>query len=32
MYPARSSFREAAMRMLPTKLPEVLYGNASKLR
>lgn len=31
MYPARSSFREAAMRMLPTKLPAALYGNTSKL-
>jgi choline dehydrogenase len=30
MYPARSSLREAAMRMLPTKLPEALYGKASK--
>jgi choline dehydrogenase len=30
MYPARSSFREAAMRMLPAKLPESLYGSASK--
>jgi choline dehydrogenase len=30
MYPARSSFREAAMRMLPAKLPESLYGEASK--
>jgi choline dehydrogenase len=30
MYPARSSFREAAMRMLPAKLPESLYGGASK--
>jgi choline dehydrogenase len=30
MYPARSSFREAAMRMLPAKLPQALYGRASK--
>jgi choline dehydrogenase len=30
MYPARSSFREAAMRMLPPKLPERLYGARSK--
>lgn len=30
MYPARSSFREAAMRMLPAKLPERLYGPSSK--
>jgi choline dehydrogenase len=30
MYPARSSFREAAMRMLPPKLPESLYGERSK--
>ena len=30
MYPARSSLREAAMRMLPTKLPVPLYGKASK--
>jgi choline dehydrogenase len=30
MYPARSSFREAAMRMLPPKLPEGLYGERSK--
>jgi choline dehydrogenase len=30
MYPARSSLREAAMRMLPTKLPESLYGATSK--
>jgi hypothetical protein len=30
MYPARSSLREAAMRMLPTKLPQWLYGDASK--
>jgi choline dehydrogenase len=30
MYPARSSFREAAMRMLPAKLPEGLYGAGSK--
>jgi len=30
MYPARSSFREAMMRMLPTKLPESLYGPMSK--
>lgn len=30
MYPARSSFREAAMRMLPAKLPEALYGPRSK--
>jgi choline dehydrogenase len=30
MYPARSSLREAAMRMLPTKLPQSLYGEASK--
>jgi choline dehydrogenase len=30
MYPARSSFREAAMRMLPAKLPELLYGSTSK--
>jgi choline dehydrogenase len=30
MYPARSSLREAAMRMLPTKLPAALYGDASK--
>jgi choline dehydrogenase len=30
MYPARSSLREAAMRMLPTKLPQALYGAASK--
>jgi choline dehydrogenase len=30
MYPARSSFREAAMRMLPAKLPAALYGSASK--
>jgi choline dehydrogenase len=30
MYPARSSFREAAMRMVPTKLPLPLYGGASK--
>jgi choline dehydrogenase len=29
MYPARSSFREAAMRMLPAKLPAI-YGRASK--
>jgi choline dehydrogenase len=29
MYPARSSFREAAMRMLPAKLPSI-YGAASK--
>ena len=30
MYPARSSLREAAMRMLPTKLPESLYGGFAK--
>jgi choline dehydrogenase len=30
MYPARSSFREAMMRMLPTKLPLSLYGEGSK--
>jgi choline dehydrogenase len=30
MYPARSSLREAAMRMLPTKLPVPLYGKLSK--
>jgi choline dehydrogenase len=30
MYPARSSFREAAMRMVPTKLPLPLYGRTSK--
>ncbi len=30
MYPARSSLREAAMRMLPTKLPESLYGSVAK--
>ncbi len=30
MYPARSSFREAAMRMLPAKLPERIYGERSK--
>jgi choline dehydrogenase len=30
MYPARSSLREAAMRMLPTKLPKALYGRATK--
>jgi choline dehydrogenase len=30
MYPARSSLREAAMRMLPTKLPERLYGPTAK--
>jgi choline dehydrogenase len=30
MYPARSSFREAAMRMLPAKLPAGLYGPLSK--
>jgi choline dehydrogenase len=30
MYPARSSLREAAMRMLPTKLPLPLYGDLSK--
>jgi choline dehydrogenase len=30
MYPARSSLREAAMRMLPTKLPSALYGDLSK--
>lgn len=30
MYPARSSFREAAMRMLPAKLPAALYGATSK--
>jgi choline dehydrogenase len=30
MYPARSSFREAMMRMLPTKLPLQLYGERSK--
>lgn len=30
MYPARSSLREAAMRMLPTKLPQPLYGKTSK--
>jgi choline dehydrogenase len=30
MYPARSSLREAAMRMVPPKLPEVLYGPRSK--
>lgn len=29
-YPARSSLREAAMRMLPTKLPAWLYGAWSK--
>ena len=30
MYPARSSLREAAMRMVPPKLPERLYGPTSK--
>ena len=30
MYPARSSLREAAMRMLPTKLPVALYGARAK--
>lgn len=30
MYPARSSFREATMRMLPPKLPESIYGDRSK--
>jgi choline dehydrogenase len=30
MYPARSSLREAAMRMVPPKLPQPLYGNTSK--
>lgn len=30
MYPARSSLREAAMRMLPPKLPERLYGAPAK--
>jgi choline dehydrogenase-like flavoprotein len=29
-YPARSSFREAAMRMIPTLLPAFLYGGWSK--
>jgi choline dehydrogenase-like flavoprotein len=29
-YPARSSFKEAAMRILPTKLPAVLYGAFTK--
>jgi choline dehydrogenase-like flavoprotein len=29
-YPARSSFKQAAMRMLPTKLPAALYGALSK--
>ncbi|MFW5876217.1 MAG: GMC family oxidoreductase [Myxococcota bacterium] len=29
-YPARSSFREAAMRMVPTMLPAWLYGRATK--
>lgn len=30
MYPARSSLREAAMRMVPPKLPAALYGDAAK--
>jgi choline dehydrogenase len=30
MYPARSSLREAAMRMVPPKLPAALYGPRSK--
>ncbi|MET0341578.1 MAG: GMC family oxidoreductase N-terminal domain-containing protein [Polyangiales bacterium] len=30
MYPARSSLREAAMRMVPPKLPESLYGDRAK--
>lgn len=30
MYPARSSLREAAMRMLPPKLPAALYGPTAK--
>jgi len=30
MYPARSSLREAAMRMLPPKLPAALYGRTAK--
>jgi choline dehydrogenase len=30
MYPARSSLREAAMRMLPPKLPAALYGPDAK--
>jgi len=30
MYPARSSLREAAMRMVPPKLPAALYGSTSK--
>jgi choline dehydrogenase-like flavoprotein len=29
-YPARSSFKQAAMRMLPTKLPLALYGAFTK--
>ncbi|MEY4513164.1 MAG: hypothetical protein RLZZ450_5286, partial [Pseudomonadota bacterium] len=30
MYPARSSLREAAMRMVPPKLPAALYGDRAK--
>jgi choline dehydrogenase len=30
MYPARSSLREAAMRMVPPKLPGYLYGERAK--
>jgi choline dehydrogenase len=30
MYPARSSLREAAMRMVPPKLPGYLYGDRAK--
>ncbi|MDB4973318.1 MAG: hypothetical protein JWN48_1659, partial [Myxococcaceae bacterium] len=30
MYPARSSLREAAMRMVPPKLPAALYGDKAK--
>ena len=30
MYPARSSLREAAMRMVPPKLPAALYGPEAK--
>jgi len=30
MYPARSSLREAAMRMVPPKLPAALYGARAK--
>jgi choline dehydrogenase len=30
MYPARSSLREAAMRMVPPKLPASLYGERAK--